>query len=70
MLSSCTANNDTLRLNNMAPINTGHQTKPPHVSAAKALPFRDRVTKRPARGFLRFRSGILNVVPKGAERSM
>lgn len=52
----------------MAPVNYNHATKSPQASAAKALPY--RVIKRPARGFHRFRSGILNVMPKGAEKSM
>jgi hypothetical protein len=30
----------------------------------------DRVVKRPARGFHRFRSGILNVTPKGGEKEL
>jgi hypothetical protein len=29
-----------------------------------------RVVKRPARGFHRFRSGILNVTPKGNEKEL
>lgn len=29
-----------------------------------------RVTKRPARGFHKFRSGVLNVAPKGREREL
>jgi len=31
---------------------------------------KDRVVKRPARGFHRFRSGILNVTPKGGEKEL
>jgi hypothetical protein len=30
----------------------------------------DRVVKRPARGFHRFRNGILNVAPKGGEKEL
>jgi hypothetical protein len=30
----------------------------------------DRVVKRPARGFHRFRNGILNVTPKGDEKEL
>ncbi|KAF3046586.1 hypothetical protein E8E12_011070 [Didymella heteroderae] len=52
----------------MAPVNANNKTKSSRVSAAKALPH--RVTKRPARGFHRFRNGILNVVPKGAEKDI
>jgi hypothetical protein len=29
-----------------------------------------RVVKRPARGYHRFRNGILNVVPKGGEKKV
>jgi hypothetical protein len=31
---------------------------------------KDRVVKRPGRGFHRFRSGILNVTPKGGEKEL
>jgi hypothetical protein len=30
----------------------------------------DRVIKRPARGFHRFRDGMLNVSPKGSEKEL
>jgi hypothetical protein len=30
----------------------------------------DRVVKRPARGFHRFRSGLINVTPKGGEKEL
>jgi hypothetical protein len=30
----------------------------------------DRVVKRPARGFHKFRNGILNVTPKGGEKEL
>ncbi|KAF3051539.1 hypothetical protein E8E11_008935 [Didymella keratinophila] len=52
----------------MAPVKQIHQTQLSTANAASAGAY--RVIKRPARGFHRFRSGILNVVPKGAERSI
>jgi hypothetical protein len=30
----------------------------------------DRVSKRPARGYHRFKNGMLNVTPKGGEKTM
>jgi hypothetical protein len=30
----------------------------------------DKVVKRPARGFHKFRNGMLNVTPKGAEKQL
>jgi hypothetical protein len=30
----------------------------------------DRVVKRPARGYHRFRNGIINVTPKGEEKEL
>jgi hypothetical protein len=40
-------------------------TKKPSIKDTNA-----RVSKRPARGFHRFRSGMLNVTPKGGEKEL
>jgi len=47
----------------------------PIVAAATSTPKKQavntgRVVKRPARGFHRFRNGILNVTPKGGEKEL
>jgi hypothetical protein len=43
-------------------------TEPKKTPAAKQR--KDRVVKRPARGYHRFKNGMLNVTPKGSERDV
>ena len=45
--------------------------KPP--KAKKALTVKkseDKIVKRPARGYHKFRNGVLNVTPKGGEKEL
>ncbi|KAF1932425.1 uncharacterized protein M421DRAFT_89710 [Didymella exigua CBS 183.55] len=64
-MSLYTNANSVQHSNLMAPKEPNKQTQ---LSARKEGT--NRVIKRPARGFHRFRGGVLNVAPKGAEKRM
>ncbi|KAI4684956.1 uncharacterized protein J4E88_004398 [Alternaria novae-zelandiae] len=52
----------------MAPRKTAAGDKAPKVPAIKKSA--DKVIKRPARGYHKFRNGLLNVTPKGGEKDL
>jgi len=52
----------------MAPRKTAAGDKAPKAPATKKSA--DKVIKRPARGYHKFRNGLLNVTPKGGEKEL
>ncbi|KAI4683203.1 hypothetical protein J4E81_009332 [Alternaria sp. BMP 2799] len=52
----------------MAPRKTAAGEKAPQAPATKKSA--DKVIKRPARGYHKFRNGLLNVTPKGGEKEL
>jgi len=52
----------------MAPRKTAADDKAPKAPATKKSA--DKVVKRPARGYHKFRNGLLNVTPKGGEKDL
>jgi hypothetical protein len=54
----------------MAPRKTAAAKKAPAVKKSEVKKSEDKVVKRPARGFHKFRNGMLNVTPKGAEKEL
>jgi hypothetical protein len=54
----------------MAPRKTAAAKKAPAVKMSEVKKSEDKVVKRPARGFHKFRNGMLNVTPKGAEKEL
>lgn len=46
------------------------KTADPKPTTASKSKGRDRIVKRRARGFHRFRNGMLNVTPKGGEKEL
>jgi hypothetical protein len=55
----------------MAPRKTAAGDKTPKAKKAPAVKkSEDKIVKRPARGYHKFRNGLLNVTPKGGEKEL
>jgi hypothetical protein len=54
----------------MAPRKPAAEKEATSTKKATAKKSEDKVIKRPARGYHRFRNGLLNVTPKGGEKEM
>jgi hypothetical protein len=54
----------------MAPRKPAADKKATTTKKATAKKSGDKVVKRPARGYHKFRNGLLNVTPKGSEKEI